>query len=548
MIGNLSQGDAGPSADCAGDRPTRPGQIARRGRLATGTRGLLLALVLGPIARAQIPPPEIGPSRSPDLIARRLTILQAERDRLGPLAGGNRPATIPEAAADGSTRFIPLAEVVAPAEAEPDPAETPAAALVRLEAAARLFDLARDAARRPTPPLAFIDACLRATLARQPGHAEARRLLGFVPHAGKGWATPFAVQELARGKVKDPTFGWVAADWVPHLNRGELPAPRGSQRWLPATEADALRRDWPSGWVIDTEHFEIHANVPLSGAIAFGRQLESFHQLFFALMADLIGPEKLPLALRLRTPGLAPTVSNRKHRVFYFATRGDYNRYLAPIRGGTEVSLGIYLPRKKFGKYGNVSYFFNDVGGQLDVSATLYHEVSHQLLFESAGPDDYERNKGNYWVFEGLGTYFETLEVSTDGSIRVGGLVGPRLAVARQRIVAERDFVPLEDFVNMDHDAFWRNTNGEVYHKYAEAMALAVFLMQARDGAYREAFLDYARDAYRGMFRGGGGRSLVHPDRLGKAYPELQREFLSYLARYPTATSPASPPPGHAKP
>jgi len=51
--------------------------------------------------------------------------------------------------------------------------------------------------------------------------------------------------------------------------------------------------------------------------------------------------------------------------------------------------------------------------------------------------------------------------------------------------------------------------------------------MQAHEGRYREGFLDYARDAYRGRFRGGSGRPL--DDRIGVRYRDLDREFLDYL-------------------
>jgi len=46
-------------------------------------------------------------------------------------------------------------------------------------------------------------------------------------------------------------------------------------------------------------------------------------------------------------------------------------------------------------------------------------------------------------------------------------------------------------------------------------------------GAYREAFLDYVRDAYRGRFRRGAGRSLE--DRLGQPYATLEAQLLSFL-------------------
>jgi len=470
-------------------------------------------LVIGPKGVAQIPPPQLEASRSPDLVARREAILRDERAKF-PIAK-TPPIT------DGSSRFDPLPEVVLASELVPGSGP-------RLEAARKLFDLAISASKLPSPPMAFVDECLRGVLKRDPNQAEARRLLGFVRHEKTGWATPFAASELALAKVKDPTFGWVPADWVLHLKQGELPAPRGSNRWLPTAQADALRRDWKDGWTIRTEHFEIHANVPLSEVIAFGQQLETFDQLFSSVMADVVGAE-LPLARRLKAPGLQPTVSNKpRHQVFFFATRDEYAEYLTPMMGTkAKQSLGIYIPKKESKEFGNRSYFFNDVGGQLDIADTLHHEVSHQLLFESSGSSDYAQNAGNFWVFEGLGTYFETVRTLEDGSIRVGGLVGPRINNARRRLIDLGEMIPLDQFVAMGRAAFQGEFGGDIFLNYAEAMALTVFLMQAQDGRYREPFLDYARDAYKGQFRNRSGRNLE--DRLDQKYPDLQREFLDYL-------------------
>ena len=58
-------------------------------------------------------------------------------------------------------------------------------------------------------------------------------------------------------------------------------------------------------------------------------------------------------------------------------------------------------------------------------------------------------------------------------------------------------------------------------------MALTVFLMQWHQGTYRDAFLDYVRDAYRGRIKRGTGRKLQ--DRLGQKYSTLDAQFLAFL-------------------
>ena len=503
----------------------------------------------------QIPPPPKGEARSVELRGRRDEILTKERAKLRALADRLRgegkesdadqagPGPGEDPSPDGSSRFVLLPEVVEgkprkglasveAARANPGGGANWRAEreLIRLEAARALFDLAGEAAKAPEPSFALADECLRGVIARQPDQPEARRLLGFLPYQG-GWATPHAVEVLARGFVEDPIYGWVEGDWVSHLRRGELPSP-DLKRWLPAAEADDLRRDFANGWRITTEHFRIRTNVPLSEAISFGRKLEALHQLFFALMADVIGPDQLPMAQRFKYTGAKPVLSKNVYQVYYFATREEFAQHLAPIQGdGARISLGTYVPKKESRAMGGISYFFNDVGGQLDVESTLYHEASHQLLFESAGPDDYVKNVGQYWVFEGLGTYFETLQHEPDGSLRIGGLVGPRIAQARKRLLTRNEFIPIKELVAFNPARFKGDQGGDVFLNYAEAMALAAFLMQGDGGRHREAFLDYVQDTYKGRFRGRSGRGL--DDRLGMPYPELNRAFLDYLARRP---------------
>ena len=279
------------------------------------------------------------------------------------------------------------------------------------------------------------------------------------------------------------------------------------------------------GWQITTTHFEIRASVGLDEAIAFGRRLEDFFELFTAVAADVIGPRRLPLARLHRTPSAtAEPLAPRRHRVDYFGGKPQYVDYLKTrLRDpGIGETLGIYLDDQR------ISYFFKDDDGQLPVESTLYHEVSHQLLFELAGPTGYQRNAGNYWVFEGLGTYFETVRPRPDGSIQFGGPVGRRFEEARRRIVDLGQFVPTAELVTYDRDTFnARYGRGDVYLHYAEAMALAIFLMDVDRGLHRDGFLEYAADAYNGRLRGGSPPTLF--SRVGRKAGDLDRDLLEFL-------------------
>ena len=115
-------------------------------------------------------------------------------------------------------------------------------------------------------------------------------------------------RQLKMKNVNHPTFGWVPADWVPHLDRGELPAPSSKgQKNLAGCRLPRPIGCEPIGaqrWRFATEHFEIQTNVPLAEAITFGRRLEAFHDLFMTLLADILG-ENLPIIRLFKSPTLA---------------------------------------------------------------------------------------------------------------------------------------------------------------------------------------------------------------------------------------------------
>jgi hypothetical protein len=495
-------------------------------------------LLVGVLLLCQVPPPALGDDVARELEAARRALTAREASELTKLAaalGGKGDkagaeqvaAKLPRPApADGASRFVPLPAVVAkspPARTEP---WRTSLAQIQTRAAAELYALAQRACRSASYALAGI--CLRGVIERQPDHAEARRLLGYVPHEG-GWATPFAVGQGKSGLVDHPTFGWVPADWVPHLDRGELPAPlpRGQKKptWLPAAEADRLRETGDPPWRISTEHFQIQTEVPLAEAIGFGRRLEAFHDVFMTLFADILG-ESLPLVRRFKQPKLTGEPTPNTHLVHYFASRSAYLDYLIPLKGqDISNTLGFFDPPPQGSHSRSQAFFFRDPGGQLPVTANLYHEVSHQLLFETAGPNAYTKNVGNYWVFEGLGTYFETVTPERDGSIEVGGFVGPRFEEAIRVLAGEGRVMPLAEFVKLDQNAF--NREESIHFHYKQAMAFAVFLMQWHDATYRDDFLDYVKDAYRGRIKGHNGRSL--PDHLGQDYPALDVQFRAFL-------------------
>ena len=386
--------------------------------------------------------------------------------------------------------------------------------------------------------------CLREVLERQPDQPEWRGgCWAYVPHEG-GWARPFAVAELKEGIVNHPVFGWVPKDWVAHLEGGELPAPVRPRpeeaRWLPAgrpTGSDRTGRI-PGGSPPSTSRSR--PTCPLAEAIGFARRLEAFYDLFFALMADVVGDD-LPLARRFAPVADRGSVLRGPTRSITSPPRTEYVEHLRSAVGADiDKSLGYYNPPRPGKGNRGPAYFFRDPGGQLPVTATLYHEVSHQLLFETAGPNAYTRNVGNYWVFEGLGTYFETV---TPQARRLASrsaawsASGSRRPGSRSRPAGS---CPLEQFVRSDQNAV-QPRRGRSTCNYQQAMALTVFLMQARDAALPRSVPRLRAGRLPGPDQGPHGPIAGRPARGAARVLETQfRDFLARARRGPSAGQPVS--------
>ena len=507
-----------------------------------------------PPPRVDVPPPgRLSPlgdinfrSGSQELEA----ILRQERTRLAEIASKSSSASektaiqqltaaipaLPANPAIEGIRFQLLPEVVTEKDfpaIDHWSATKPLKAL-RDETVDQLWKVARKSSMQET--FRITDQALRAIVSRDLDQDEAWRLLGYTPWQD-GWATPFAIAQMQKGHVQHPKFGWIDRSWQAPLESGQLPVGVDARTkkvvWGPADEANRAHADWKNAWEIVTEHFRIRSNLPFAEAVAFGRKLEAFYPFFFSQMADLIGPE-LPLAKRWRVKNLRPAVLLIVHQVAYFASKDDYVRELTPIEGESIAeSIGYYRrppqnagSRQRGGR--GMSYFFHDPGGQLPVEATLYHEASHQLLFETAGRDKLDANRGHYWLFEGLGTCFETVQVVSDHEIRFGVPAGARMDVARARILESRIFTPFEVLQAYGQTSF--NIPSKVHDHYAQAMALTLYFLVGADARTRDIFMDYARDAYKGRLRGARGLA----ERLGAESTALDASFVKYLRQTST--------------
>ncbi len=217
----------------------------------------------------------------------------------------------------------------------------------------------------------------------------------------------------------------------------------------------------------------------------------------------------------------------KPHSVYYFGSKSEYVDYLSPTQGPEIAeSLGFYDPPKSGGNRRVPAYFFRDPGGQLPVTATLYHEVSHQLLFETAGPNAYTRECGQLLGLRGARHLLRDRLAAT-GRLARGrrpcraadrggdqGAGGSRTSHSAGRIHRARP-------------KRLQQQDPEIYLHYQQAMALTVFFMQWHDGTYRDAFLDYVRDAYRGRIKHGVGPVAARAGSASRTRPSTASSSIS---------------------
>ena len=460
----------------------------------------------------QVPPPaaQPDPAKVKELRREHDSILQGEsaklakvvenleKDGKASLAGEVRGLIALEPAKDGPRRFVPLPEIVPPAKDDKalagKPAEPTEVKDIRSATAKSLLDLARCAGKRGAWPWRTL-ACAKSSIAIPIKPRREDCSATFRSTAAGRRVTQCANSKTA-GLCMQSTVGLTRVGFR-ISNATNCPESAATAR----SALDSRRRGglFAARFLasLDDQHrtFSDSDQRDARRGDRFARRVEDFHQLFLALFADVIGPGH-PLAARFE--GKEPKVSKpQPHLIDYFSSRTGFVAYLRGMNIDPKDSLGYYIPPESSNKR-MPSYFYKDEGGEISSFETLYHESSHQLLFENAGPALFEHNLGNYWPFEGLGTYFETVRPQTDGALLIGGRTGRRFDVARTRILGRKEYTQLDRFVAMSKKTFLSPPEGDVYLDYGQAMALTIFLLESDRGRYRDEFLDYVRDVYKG--------------------------------------------------
>ena len=452
----------------------------------------------------------VGVAISTLAFAADVATLQAKYSELSQRFVAENPGLRPPAPPSGEVLFI------ASDEYSPAPPMDASSRAARVKYADALFELAKAAAAAGQSSLAF--QWTTEAVHENPDHAEARRVLGYTQR-GKQWLTPYGVRMLDAGKAWDPQKGWVSTD----LKSTPVPDAR----------IDSARHaDIKNGWQVRTDHFAVTTNHSLAAGVELAAQLERLYQIWRQLFAGFYYSEKEVSGL-FAGERIA-RVPARQFKVFYYRNRTEYVNNLSRRQPKIGETLGIY-----FDANAEAHFFAGTIDGKEKPAgdakatnapvATMYHEAVHQLFKESKPSARRIGDTANYWVVEGVATYFETLTEHDDPKtglyFTIGESTAGRLPAAKEKL-ADSYYIPLADLTKLgQYDIQHRD---DVAKLYSQSSGLAAFLLNGRDGQFREPLVRYLQAVYAHR-----DNDQTLSETTGSSYSELDAAYHRFMGSLP---------------
>jgi len=388
--------------------------------------------------------------------------LRGEYERLSTSYAAAVPGWRPERPASGSLLFV-APDTCAGVESNGERYRA-----ARNAYADKLCELAKRAADAGQLSLAFEWAT--EAVRENPDHAAARRALGYEQHEGH-WLTPYAKRMVVAGKHWDPAAGWISDG-----------------------DAGKSRKPGRDGWQVRTDNFLVISNDSQAAAAELAAKLERLYQVWRQLFAGFSYSERE--VQQLFAGEREPRERHRPFRVFYHRDKQDYVLKLQHRQPRIAETLGIYFDGER------EAHFFAGDDKALDSrnTPTLHHEAVHQLFQESRPAARQVGHAANFWIVEGIATYFETLREHQDPEAGLYYTIGEssagRLPAAKERLLASGFYVPLDELTHLGKEPFQRYT--ELAKLYSQSAGLAAMLMDGDGGQYREPLVRYLITVYAG--------------------------------------------------
>lgn len=382
--------------------------------------------------------------------------------------------------------------------------------------AKELYQLSRDLVNLNRPSFAW--SVLREVLHFDSDHKQARTLLGFA-RSGDEWMSPFAAKKLKAKQVWHDRFGWLPIEHVKRYDNGER---FYEQKWMTKEREESIRRDIRKAWVVETDHYKVKTNVSLERGVELAKSLEVFHQYFHNTFAAFFNtPEQL--MKQFAPTGTSAAKPSKQFLVTFFRSKDEYISRLKEKNSLIEITRGIYMTDDL------TAYFFDHP--DVDTDGTLFHEATHQLLYELHSPGRSIGAHEHFWIVEGIACYMESFRIKA-GGISIGDPKYLRFQAAAYRALEDKPkpyYVPLARFTSMSMLAY--QTDPSIEKNYSQASGLVHFFMHADNGRYRDALISHLELLYRPQSVRG---HLPGLDQLtGVAYEELDRQYIEHLKSFP---------------
>lgn len=306
-------------------------------------------------------------------------------------------------------------------------------------------------------------------LAFHPNCKPLREMLGQQQFEGQ-WLSRFAYSQARRGFVWDDQYGWKLATETARYERGDYWDPE-LKTWLPMETANSAHAEPEHAWEIPTEHLKVRGTVKLARLAVVARTLEAFYSRLLTEYPRFFAKDR---RLVLGTGEHSPLV------VSLFRNREQYRR---ACPHSVLWSLGVYdIDTRSSCFYG-------------DQPTLMYHEFTHQMLHVFAGG-----NSSPAWLTEGIAVYNESARFE-DGCMVLGGAPPDGKICRHLERFRQGQAMPAEEVVRISSFHDWTATDVP-QRQYQAAGALVAFCMEGRGGAYRDDFIDFLRDSYRGTTAG----------------------------------------------
>ena len=179
------------------------------------------------------------------------------------------------------------------------------------------------------------------------------------------------------------------------------------------------------------------------------------------------------------------TTNPRPYVVHYYRTREEYIERLQRDFPNIDKTNGVYMTT------GRIAHFYDDPDNNNE--ATLFHEGTHQLFFESHPLNRPIGERSNFWIIEGIACYMESFQ-RNDGRFSLGDPNYIRFAGARANFLVKEYYLPLREFSAMGMFGFQHAP--DLAKNYTQAAGLARFFMEYDNGRYREALVKHLTQLY----------------------------------------------------